>query len=294
MLASIIIRTYNEEKYLPELLGMVKKQDRDKVDIEIVVVDSGSTDSTLEIAESFDAHVVHIKSSEFTFGRSLNVGCDAANGDFLVFISGHCIPVSNDWVYTLTKPLADGRAAYSYGKQVGVDKTKYSEHQVFKKFYPDMSKIPQDDYFCNNANAALLKSTWCDIKFNEELTGLEDMYLAKQLTENHNEKISYVSEAPVFHIHEETWYQIKLRYEREAIALQKIMPNVHVSIYDFIRYFSKSVWLDFLEASKERVLHKNIVGIILFRYMQFWGTYKGNHDLRKLSTSMKEAYFYPK
>jgi len=294
MLASIIIRTYNEEKYLSRLLDMAVKQNSENFDFEIVIVDSGSTDSTLDIAKSFNARIFHIKSSDFTFGRSLNVGCDGANGDYLVFISGHCIPTASDWAHELLTPLIEDKAVYVYGKQIGVNNTKYSEHQVFNKFYPDVSKIPQDDYFCNNANAAMPKAVWRGIKFNEELTGLEDMYFAKLLTEKYDKKIAYVSEAIVYHIHEESWSQIKLRYEREAIALQKIMPNVHITFYDFLRYFGSSIWLDMVEARKEHVLTRKIVDIILFRYMQFWGTYKGNHDLRKLSASMKESYFYPK
>jgi glycosyltransferase involved in cell wall biosynthesis len=294
MLASVIIRTYNEEKYLPRLLDAVTRQDTSNLDVEIVLVDSGSTDNTLSIANSYGARIFHIQKQEFTFGRSLNIGCDGANGDFLLFISGHCIPVETNWAYRLTKPLIDGVASYSYGRQIGVEKTKYSEHQVFKKFYPENSKIPQDDYFCNNANAAVPKEIWQNIKFDEELTGLEDMFFAKELTERHGKKVAYTSDAPVYHIHEETWKQVKLRYEREAIALQKIMPNVHITYSDFLRYFLSSVSLDIAEARKEGVLIKNLKDIVLFRFMQFWGTYTGNHDLRKLSASMKENYFYPK
>ena len=44
--------------------------------------------------------------------------------------------------------------------------------------------MPQGGFFCNNANAALLKAVWEEHPFDEELTGLEDMHLAKKLTEN--------------------------------------------------------------------------------------------------------------
>ena len=51
MLASIVIRTYNEERYLNELLQAISKQKNEVVDREVVIIDSGSTDTTLEIAE---------------------------------------------------------------------------------------------------------------------------------------------------------------------------------------------------------------------------------------------------
>ena len=183
MLASIVIRTYNEERYLNELLQAISKQKNEVVDREVVIIDSGSTDTTLEIAESHNCRITHIKKSEFTFGKSLNMGCDFAKGDFLVFVSGHCIPASDSWLDELCKPMVEGLVDYSYGRQVGRDTTKYSEDRHFEKWFPEYSKIPQEGFFCNNANAAVTRSAWELFKFNEELTGLEDMYLAKLLVE---------------------------------------------------------------------------------------------------------------
>lgn len=291
MLASIVIRTYNEEKHLTELLTVVNQQ----VDIEyeVVIVDSGSTDRTLEIAESFGARITFIKKEEFTFGRSLNVGCEAALGQFLVFISGHCIPVTNKWLVNLVQPLIDQKAVYSYGRQVGRDTTKFSEKQVFKKYFPSNSSIRQSGFFCNNANAALLRSAWEEMPFDETLTGLEDMFLAKMLVDQ-GKCIAYTAKAGVYHIHDESWMQVKRRYEREAIALQKIMPQVHVKFTDFIRYFFSAVIHDGCEARKEKILVRHIKDIILFRFMHYWGAYRGNHEHRKLSARDKEKYFFPK
>ncbi|MCC6259280.1 MAG: glycosyltransferase, partial [Anaerolineales bacterium] len=72
MNCSLIIRAYNEEKHLGRLLAGIKQQTLR--DVEIILVDSGSTDATVSIAESFGAKVVKIASAEFTFGRSLNYG----------------------------------------------------------------------------------------------------------------------------------------------------------------------------------------------------------------------------
>lgn len=173
MLASIVIRTYNEERYLNELLTAISEQKNNLVEHEVVIVDSGSTDRTLEIAEKHNCRITRIEKSEFTFGRSLNIGCDFARGDYLVFVSGHCIPASQDWLDELCKPMVEEGVDYSYGRQMGRDTTKYSEDRHFEKWFPEYSKIPQEGYFCNNANAGVTRKAWELFKFNEELTGLE-------------------------------------------------------------------------------------------------------------------------
>ncbi len=292
-LVSIVIRTFNESRYLAELLVAISKQNAPNYDIEVVIVDSGSTDSTIEIASSFGCRITHIKKERFTFGRSLNVGCDIAKGEFLVFLSGHCIPVSEEWLKNLVEPLDQGISDYSYGRQIGRDTTKFSEQCLFDKQYPSYSKKPQKGFFCNNANAALLSSAWEKYGFNEELTGLEDMFLAREIVAS-GRNIAYVSEAPVFHIHNEKWYQVKVRYEREAYALQSIMPGIHFTLKDFLTYFLVGVRQDLKVARQKKCLSTNWKDIIIFRFMHYWGTYKGNHEHRKLSQKMKYHYFYPK
>ncbi|WP_428243093.1 glycosyltransferase family 2 protein [Gynuella sp.] len=292
MLVSIIIRTYNEERYLAELLGQISQQRSELFNIETVIVDSGSTDNTLKIAKNYDCRITYISKSDFTFGRALNIGCQYADGDYLVFISGHCIPTNDQWITELCRPLIKGSIDYTYGRQIGRNTTKYSENQHFHKWFPPYSKIPQEGFFCNNANAAISQTTWSKFKFNEDLTGLEDMYLAKQIIESGG-KVGYVSNASVYHIHDETWRQVRIRYEREAYALQQIMPEVHFSLPDFFRYFISSILADSSAAIRESVFLRRILEIVLFRFNHYWGTYLGNHEHRKLSNKMKKHYFYP-
>ena len=291
---SVVIRTLNEESYLPELLTSIRNQLVEDLGIEVVLVDSGSTDRTLEIAQSFGCRITHIKKEDFTFGRSLNVGCDFSTGDYLVFVSGHCIPATESWLINLIQPLRDGLAEYSYGRQVARGTTKFSENELFNKFYPEYSKQPQEGYFCNNANAAVIRASWSRFKFNEELTGLEDMYLARRIVEESEGRVAYKADAPVFHIHDESWRQVRIRYEREAYALQKIMPGMHFNLADFFRFYFASVLQDMASAINKGVLIKKLPSIILFRLMQYWGTYRGHHEHRKASQEMKYRYFYPK
>lgn len=293
MLASVIIRTYNEEKYLESLLHALGAQVCKRVSLEIVIIDSGSTDRTLEIAKKHKARVTHIKKSDFTFGRSLNEGCEFSDGDFLLFISGHCIPVDENWIDNLCSPLIEGEVEYCYGRQEGKDTTKFSEYRHFEKWFPDYSKIPQNGFFCNNANAAITRASWEKYKFDEELTGLEDMCLAKTLVEDGG-KVGYVAAASVFHIHDETWRQVRIRYEREAYALHRIMPEVHFGFWDFGRFFMSSVLADIAVALREKVFLSKVIEIVFFRFNHYWGTYKGNKKPRNQSRKNKYKYFYPK
>lgn len=292
MKISVVIRTLNEEAYLNELLESIKGQNKDNFSIECIIIDSGSSDRTIEIARSHGSLITYIKKEEFTFGKSLNLGTEFSSGNIISYISGHCIPTSKEWLNSLTKPIRDGISGYSYGRQVGRDTTKFSEEQIFQKYYPDFSKIPQDDFFCNNANSAIERNIWEKYKFDENLTGLEDLHLAKRYF-NDGGKISYVSDAEVFHIHNEKWKQTRNRYEREALALQEIMPEVQVSFIDTVRYLLAAVLGDFSKAISKRKFRKEFFNILSFRFAQYWGTYRGNHELRLLSKEKKESYFYP-
>jgi len=291
---SVIIRTYNESMYLDEALSSVFSQNLDpNFDLEVVIVDSGSTDDTVKIAEAYNAKITTINKKDFTFGRSLNIGCEFSKGEYLIFISGHCIPANVDWLKNLVQPIINGECAYSYGRQIGRGSTKYSEHQVFSKYFPLKSSIPSKGFFCNNANSAISRSAWEKFKFDESLTGLEDMYLAKNIVES-GDFIGYVSTSIVYHVHNETWGQVKNRYEREAIALQRIMPEVHMSILNMMNFIIVGIWTDLSHALNSGVFFKEFISILKFRTLQFYGSYSGNHKSKKVSFDSKMKYYYPK
>lgn len=292
MRASIVIRTLNEARHLNDLLTMIARQKTDGLDVETVLIDSGSTDGTVEIARRHGAEVTFIKKSEFSFGRSLNRGCACSSGDILVLISGHCVPVDEHWLQNLCQPLIDGEVAYTYGRQIGDDDSNYSERRIFAKYFPETSAVPQEGVFCNNANSALLRAVWEKHPFDEELTGLEDMELAKRLV-GRGMKIGYVAEAPVFHHHQEEWAQVRRRFEREALALRTIMPEVQLSRFDVLRYVLFSTYGDWRSAARNNISSTSYLDMLRYRWNQYLGSYKGNHELRRLSHEAKERFFYP-
>src|SRR5688572_9325445 len=155
---SIVIRAYNEERHIGRLLEGINQQTVQNVDV--ILVDSGSTDSTIAIAESHGVQIVRLPSAEFTFGRSLNHGIKAAKHELVVIASAHVYPVYPDWLEALLRPFQDEQVALTYGKQRGPQFAKFSEQQIFHQWYPDASKLKQETAFCNNANAAIRRSLW--------------------------------------------------------------------------------------------------------------------------------------
>lgn len=289
---SIIIRTLNEAAYLDAVLKSIAGQITEGLIYEVILIDSGSTDGTLEIAERHGCHINHIGRGEFSFGRSLNIGCETASGDIFVIISGHCVPIDERWLQKICQPILDNKAQYTYGRQHGVSGSRFSECRIFAKYYPEQSCIPQKDFFCNNANSALLRKAWEVYRFDEDVTGLEDMEFAKRLVSDGG-KVAYIADAAVFHYHNETWPQVRRRFERESVALQKIMPHVHVSLFDTLRYIASSVWKDWICAWRMNVWKNKSFEIICYRWNQYIGTYTGNHEHRMLSHVDKEKYFFP-
>lgn len=290
MKVSIIIRALNEEIHLEKLLLGIFSQETD-FEFEVILVDSGSTDQTIEIAKAFPVKFVHIKPEEFSFGYALNQGIHVASGEIMVFISAHCYPVNNQWVTELVRPFENKKVALVYGMQRGNSKNNYSEHQIFKKWFPEYSDFNQAHPFCNNANAAILKGLWEKKQYDEKITGLEDLHWSKYMVD-FGYTIVYKAEAKIIHVHEETYKQIFNRYKREAIVYRSIFKETF-SFFIFIRLVIMNVFSDYCHAVGDKVFFKNILNIPLFRLSQFWGTYKGYIHKNKISSELRQIFYYP-
>ena len=290
MSISIVIRARNEEKNIGRLLHGITQQTIK--DTEIILVDSGSTDGTLAVASQFPVKIVHIHPKDFTFGRSLNRGIAAASGEIIVIISAHCFPVYPDWLDQLTNPLKDEDYAISYGKQRGGESNHFSEHQIFHKYFPENSVKKQGHPYSHNANAAIRKKLWKQNPYNENLTGLEDLAWSSWAMES-GYSIAYIAEAEVIHLHKETYKQVYNRYMREAIAMKQILPNSSFTFWDFIKSWNLSMVRDMMHARRSKTLNKNIISIIVFRFMQYLGTMKGYHYSGKVDAKLHRRFYYP-
>ncbi|MCE9649644.1 MAG: glycosyltransferase family 2 protein [Parvibaculum sp.] len=287
---SIIIRAYNEAEHIGRLLHGLTLQDYPN--LEIILVDSGSTDDTVFIAEAFGVKIVHIKTEEFSFGRALNIGCRHASGDVFVFVSAHVYPLHRSWLARLVAPFADPHVALSYGKQRGNHINKFSEHQIFAKWFPETSVSPQSSYFCNNANCAIRASAWKAHPYDETLTGLEDLAWAKE-TQRRGGLIAYVAEASVVHVHDETHERVRNRYRREAIAMRSIQPGMHFGLFDFLYLFVSNALFDGIAAARQRRLGRELVSLLLFRFNQFYGTWRGHRGSAGITADLRRRFYFP-
>jgi rhamnosyltransferase len=287
---SVVIRAHNEEKHIGRLLSGILEQTVENV--EIVLVDSGSTDATLSIASRYPVKVLTIEPSDFTFGRSLNIGCAAASSDYIVLASAHVYPIYIDWIERLLAAFQDPQIALAYGKQRGNEATNFSEHQLFASLFPEASNLRQDQPLCNNANAAIRKAAWELHPYDETLPGLEDIAWAHWALSEGN-LLAYVAESEVIHVHEENNAQILNRYQREAMALMTIRPQERFGIMDFVRFYVSNVFNDLQQARRQGKLRKTLAEILMFRFGQFWGTYRGFSYAGELTSDLRRAFYYP-
>ena len=105
--ASIIIRTKNEDKWLEDCVNSIKQQDYKHW--EIIVVDNYSSDKTVNICKKYDIKVVKIKS--YKPGKAINIGIKASNGNYIIILSAHCIPQTKNWLSNFINKINSKRIA---------------------------------------------------------------------------------------------------------------------------------------------------------------------------------------
>jgi glycosyltransferase involved in cell wall biosynthesis len=287
---SAVIRAYNEAKHIGRLLEGLAQQT--VTPDEIIVVDSGSTDKTVAISEAAGCSIVHIAKNEFSFGRALNRGCAVATGEVLLFASAHVYPVYNTYVEHLVSAFDREGVAIAYGRQVGDVRTKFSESRVMLKWFPTENIWDQGHPFSNNANAAVSRSAWQDNPYDETLTGLEDLDFAKKAIGN-GCKIAYVADAPVVHVHEESWSVTRNRYRREAMAYARIVDGSDMSLRGALSLALSNIVGDYKDAFSARRLKDNMLSIPLFRSAQFIGAWEGFRAPDHMSAQLRERFYYP-
>lgn len=246
----------------------------------------------MEVAQAGGCKVVRISTDQFTFGRALNRGCEAASGDLLLIVSAHVYPVYDDYLAQLIKPFEHPDIAVAYGRQVGDDRTKYPESRLMTKWFPRESTLRQHHPFSSNANAMVRKSAWETLRYREELTGLEDLDFAKRVLEA-GDSVSYVAEAPVVHVHEESWGVILSRYRREAIAYKRIYPDTEMTRIGAVGLGAGNIASDCWHALREHKLTRSWADIVRFRFAQFSGAYLGLTAQAAPEADLLRRFYYP-
>ncbi len=229
---SIIILTKNNGGSIGEVLRQIKAQQIDDT-YEIIILDSGSSDDTIEQISQHDVRFYAILPDEFGHGKTRNIASGYARGDCLVYLSADAIPSNKYWLGNLVKRLADEEVGATFGRQIPYKNTSPMEQFFIQKNYPptanDVYSIKDFNMnaFFSNVNSAVKRSVWKKIKFNEELIMSEDFDWAKRAND-HGYRLEYVPEAAVFHSHNYGLKQVFKRYFDSGVSFSQMSLKPHV------------------------------------------------------------------
>lgn len=289
---SIIIRAFNEERWLPDVMSAIQRQ-RYR-DFEVLLVDSGSLDRTREIAAAGGARIVRLRKEDFTYGYALNLGIREARGRFMAIVSAHAIPADERWLESLIEPLRSADTAVVFGGQRGHAVSKFSEARDFERVFPGAPQWMDDEHvFVNNANAAVRRDLWEQHPFDEGLPGLEDAQWAMHWLAR-GKAVRYEPAACVYHVHTESWPQVRERYYREGMAGRwakvRIIRNIPGEVW---RELTWCGW-DMLLAARAGRMGSLAREILLYRYHKTMGIVQGILDSRKITNPSTRLELYYK
>ena len=221
----------NEEALLGETLQRLYAQTFG--DFEIIVVDSGSTDRTIDIALSFPrVKLIEIPSAQFTFGRALNIGCRHSRGDILVFLSAHALPGTEQWLARLLAYFDDPRVVGTWGSQ----RRRPGAGREPRLVRQDLAMFMRNIYFgfCSS-NGAARRSVWEKYPFHEQMPGSEDKEWAHRVLSD-GYLLVHDSEAFVYHRHDDSIRQAWWRSHREHLGYAYFLPDHRVGLAANFRY----------------------------------------------------------
>ena len=290
---SIVVRALNEAEHLPALYSGLLRQRRQPD--QVILVDSGSTDDTVRDLRAHGAKIVHIDPDEFSFGRALNLGCGHATGDVLVFVSAHVYPIDEHVARAHGRAVRRPDVGLVYGRQTGDDRSRFSELQLLRQWFPDVSDDDQATPFCNNANCAVRAAAWRELPYDETLTGLEDLDWAKRaLRRGLAARLrGRARRSPTSTTNRST--TMRNRYRREAIAHRRIFHDQHINLFEAVGLFVLSIGRDYLAArSRRRCLVSQPRIDPRFRAAQYLGTWEGFRASRRRLALAASALLLPK
>lgn len=171
-LVSFVIRTKNEARWIGKILKILYQQTFKN--FEVIIVDSESVDKTLEIVKKFPVRLIQIKQKEFGHSYALNLGIKNAKGKYIGIISGHSIPISNNWLKDGLKNFKNSQVAAVSG-YYSISPVGYFFPKLGRLLILPFLKIRKDFFpWMTNTNALIRKNLWKKYPFNEKLPECED------------------------------------------------------------------------------------------------------------------------
>ena len=237
---SIIIPTRNGVAHLLKTLAMVYGQSYPRP-FEVIIIDSGSVDGTLDIARRYPARLVQIRPEDFGHGTTRNLGARLAEGRYLVFITQDAVPTSDRWLHNLVRHLEAPDVAGVYGRQIPREGTNPVERFFLYLRYPAHSivqsarqgQIDLDTIFFSNVNSAVKREVLDQYPFLDDLIMSEDQEWAKRVLLNGYDVI-YEPEAIVYHSHNFGPREVFKRYFDSGVSLGQFAHEEY-SAHRFIR-----------------------------------------------------------
>ncbi len=246
----IVILTYNAEKTIGILIEKLLKH-KDK----ILIVDSSSSDQTIDIVKSYGIKYHIIDKKVFNHGLTREKARKILNTDIVVFMTQDAIPANDDLIPKLIQPILEGKAHYSYARQIPHKGAGFFE--AFPRYYnyPEESQIRSKDdinkygvyaFFSSDSCSAYLNSALDSIGgFGDVLTS-EDYIASAKLIES-GYKIAYVAEAIVFHSHNYSLIEEFKRYFDTAYIraqnpwIQELVGHAEKRGLDFFKCMLKEI-----------------------------------------------------
>ena len=270
---SIVTKTHNHGKFLERLLKRIKIQKKFN-NYEVVVIDSSSTDNTLNIAKKYGCRIININPKDFTHAYTYNLGAKESKGEIVIFSSVDIIPKDEFCMYHLVKHFKDEKVVGVFGKQEPIKNFNTIEEFKTPKMFPeDPKKIVA---FFSASHGAIRKETWEKFKFPENIPyqyiGGEDQIWAKDLLEK-GYTIIYEPKSVVKHSHKYSWktrlYHAQMigKYEKEIKKWNEKVGILNYSKKDLAKYLIKK------RAYKEFLFDLLFIGILM-RIMAFYGKMK--------------------
>lgn len=213
---SIILRSYNEAWALRDTLPALHAQNHH--DWELIAIDSGSTDGSIELLRRFaPRHLVVIPSEDYNPSRVLNQGMRLARHDTCLFLNADATPVDSNWLRPLAVALQHPRTAAAYSRQIArPDCRAVFAHDYERCFGPARDSAAWDHFF-SMVGSGLRRDVWARRGFLESLQYSEDdEYTRWCRTQGY--RIAYCPDSIVTHSHNYTPRQVYKRSFGEAWA----------------------------------------------------------------------------
>ncbi len=225
---SLVMRSYNEAWALGDTLAGVFDQDY-AGRIELIVIDSGSTDGSVEIIERYNpAHFRQISSSEYIPGKVLNWGLETASNDWVVFLNSDATPANKQWLTELLKAGVETvNIGAAFSRQIPrEDCQAVFAHDYDRCFGPDRESRDWDHFF-SMVSCLAYKPVWEKYKIREDLQYAEDDEWTRRL-KREGYQVIYAEKSIAIHSHNYTLAQSYKRARgdmKAATQAGSVEPN---------------------------------------------------------------------